>query len=328
MEEEKKHMPNAAARVASKGGGASARPEVDIYQKRAKLYPSVEGVVKDALQIDDAEKRKAAIDKIRAMLGSSDNAEVARGLVAHASIGPVNYDKSTFREPLLAKLSSEDTFIRAQAVSALSGGAGTREDLGRIMELAKDEEYNVRGAVAASIVWLTKKDLTGPEGAKWMEMFEATNGEARRAMIQTVWGVKTTTALQERLVTISREDRGLGYDTLYYALSTSPNKQAACVTRLIEYLAAGDTTNVAGRAAWGLGYGVEPSEQLRVADAMIKVYNARDDGYMRRNALSALPNYARAEHVPELEKIVAKPGLAEDDKKKLEEIIAVAKQRK
>ena len=328
VEEEKKHMPNAAARVTSNKGGASSRPAADIYQKRAQLYPSVEGVVKDALQIDDADKRKAAIDKIRAMVASKDDAEAARGLVAHASIGPVKYDKSTFREPLLAKLASEDTFIRAQAVSALSGGAGTRDDLGRITELARDDDANVRGAVAAAIVLLTKKDLTGPEGAKWVEMFEATNGESRRSMIQTLWGVKTTAALQDRLVNISREDRGLGYDTLYYALSTSPNKQAACVTRLIEYLAAEDTTNVAGRAAWGLGYGVEPSEQSRVADAMIKVYNARDDGYMRSNALSALPNYARAEHVAELEKIVAKPGLAEDDKKKLEGIIAVAKQKK
>jgi hypothetical protein len=92
---------------------------------------------------------------------------------------------------------------------------------------------------------------------------------------------------------------------------------------LIEYLADADTTNVAGRAAWGLTYGVEPD-----ADAMLKVCEAREDGYMRRNALDCLAQYAREKHAATLEGFLAKPGLSDDDRKKIEGIVASAKQRK
>jgi HEAT repeat protein len=122
------------------------------------------------LQIDDAEKRSAAVEKIRSKIQSKSDEEAAAGLVAYQGIGPVKFDKKSFREALLSKLASEDPFVRSRAVSSLSGDAGERSDLDRILKLAKDDDTEVRNAVGWSLIWLTQKDLSGPEGDRWVEI--------------------------------------------------------------------------------------------------------------------------------------------------------------
>jgi hypothetical protein len=61
---------------------------------------------------------------------------------------------------------------------------------------------------------------------------------------------------------------------------------------------------------------------------MIKLYSAREDGYLRKNALTSLSNYAHEQHVPQLEAIMAKPGISDDEKKRIVEVIDAAKRRK
>lgn len=330
LNEEKQLIPDGPSRDSNawKKADGSVQAPVNQFQRRQELYRSVESTIKDALQIDDAEKRAAAVESVRTKILSKSSEEVAAGLVAYQSIGQVKFDKKSFREALLAQLGNRDAFVRAQAVTALSGAAGGREDLEQITKLSTDSDSSVRTAVGWALVSLTKKDLTGPEGAKWVEMLEAGNAAFRKELIHGLWGVKTTTASQERLVALSREQGELGYDTLYYALSTSPNKGEACVVRLIEYLADPDVTNVAGRAEWGLSYGVVPEQTGKVADAMIKLYEARESDRGERYALSCLEQYATEKHVPALEAMMAKPGIADDEKKKIEGIITGARQRK
>jgi parallel beta-helix repeat protein len=329
LDEEKQLIPDGPSRDSNawKKSDGSVQAPANRYQRQQQLYRSVESIVKDALQIDDVEKRAAAVEKIRAKISDKNDEEAAAGLVAYQSIGTVKFDKKSFHDALITKLDSNDPFVRTQAIQSLSGGAGDRADLERLMKLSTDPDSLVRSAVGWSLVWLTNKDLTGPEGTKWVEIFEAGNAPFRKELVHGLWGVKTTVPLQERLASLSREQGELAYDCLYYALSTSPNKGEACVTRLIEYLADADTTNVAGRAAWGLTYGVEPDQKDRVADAMLKVCEARDDGYMRKNAFNCLAEYARAKHVATLEGFLAKQGLSDDDRKKIEGIVASAKQR-
>jgi HEAT repeat protein len=330
LPEEKLLIPDGPSRDSNawKKADGQTQPAANTQQRLVTLHKSVAPIVKDALQIDDAEKRLAAVEKIRSKIQSKSDEEAAAGLVAYQGIGPVKFDKKSFREALLSKLASEDPFVRSRAVSSLSGDAGERSDLERILKLAKDDDTEVRNAVGWSLIWLTQKDLSGPEGDRWVEILETGNAGFRKGMIHGLWGVKTQTALQEKLVAMSKEPGELAYDCLYYALSTSPNKGEACVGRLIEYLADPDSTNIAGRASWGLGYGVVPEQEGKVADAMIKLYTAREDGYLRKNALTSLSNYAHEQHVPQLEAIMAKPGISDDDKKRIVEVIEAAKQRK
>ena len=61
---------------------------------------------------------------------------------------------------------------------------------------------------------------------------------------------------------------------------------------------------------------------------MIKLYEARESSYLQRNALDCLAQYALEKHVPALEAILAKPGISDEDKKRIEGIVAGAKLRK
>ena len=115
-----------------------------------------------------------------------------------------------------------------------------------------------------------------------------------RSVAHAMWGVKFSPEIEARVLEFCREipaagNSIVGYNFFYGALSTQANKSDASCRRLIELLAHQDTTNIAGRSAWGLQQGVAREQFPLVADAMVKVIEARSDGYLReqRAALSA-----------------------------------------
>ncbi len=109
-------------------------------------------------------------------------------------------------------------------------------------------------------------------------------------------------------------------------LSTQQNKGPACVDFLIDCLAAQDSLNVAGRAAWGLGYGVAPghgSEQ-KIAAAAIEVYRHRRAPNLRNELLKMMQNYSSSAQVAQLEELATLPNLSEKERDHLLKIAATA----
>jgi hypothetical protein len=152
--------------------------------------------------------------------------------------------------------------------------------------------------------------------------------EIQQNIIHSLWGAKFSPKIEARVIELSRDEKvsafstnGIAYAALYYALSTQPIKSEASVKRLIEFLAAHDTVNVGGRAAWGLGYGVAKEQHAMIADAALKVVAARSQGHLSNESMELLTKYASAEHVDGIRTLLAKPGVDGDLRKGLEEIL-------
>jgi hypothetical protein len=150
-----------------------------------------------------------------------------------------------------------------------------------------------------------------------------------RDVAHSLWGAKFSPAIEAKVLEFCRDIDGFeaGYNFFYGALSTQANKSEASVKRLIEILANEDTTNKAGRAAWGLQQGVSKEQYPLVADAMLKVLDARSDGYLRGNALRCLGQYGDASHAERIQQLLAKPGVSGDFQKALENALETVKSR-
>src|SRR4030095_521877 len=97
-----------------------------------------------------------------------------------------------------------------------------------------------------------------------------------RSVAHAMWGVKLSPEIEARVLEFTRDidhasNSSVGYNFFYGSLSTPGNKSEAASKRRIELLAHQDTTNIAGRSAWGLQQGVDRAQFPLVADTMMKV---------------------------------------------------------
>ena len=202
--------------------------------------------------------------------------------------------------------------------------AGLREgDFDRILALADDPDQSVRQAIAYQIVFSANRDLSGKAGDAILKLLREDDAKFRKAVIRSLWGATLSSGMEERIIELSRsENSGESYDALYYALSTQANKSEASVKRLIEFLSHQDTLNVAGRAAWGLGQGVAEEQRGLVADACLKIMRARKQGsYLFNQSLNRVEQYAGDAQREAIDALLAKPGVIEDLRKRLQKII-------
>jgi len=285
---------------------------------------------KDVQQIGDAGRKTAALDQILVALASADIAEIEAGLAAFQGVGSVEFDRGPFRPVIEALLEHADGGVRAQALKSLPGLPKSPSDYRQTMAMASDEDDRVRKAVVSNLFWLGERDLTGEGGETVLKVLEQVD-EPTIEWYGALWGARMTPELESMFVQWGQRDldqgsNGSGYRVMYQTLSTQQNKGPECVDYLISCLAAPDTTNVAGRAAWGLGYGVQPghgSEQ-KIADAAIEVFANRRDPSLRQALFKMIRQYSDAQHVPQIEAIAALPALGEADRAQLIEIAAGA----
>jgi HEAT repeat protein len=278
----------------------------------------------DAFQLDDKTKRETAIERIRARMSSDKPDEVRAGAIAFVQLGPVEFDKASFRPIVRKLLSSPDVTTRKAAAEAFAITGAEPEDLQRIYALAGDPATEVRSGLTHVIVQLTNSDLTSPEATAAIGKLMDSLPRDPRDVAHALWGAKLSPQLESRVLEYCKDisGSGPGYDFFYGALSTQANKSEAGVKRLIEILADPDVTNRAGRAAWGLQQGVAREQYPLVADAMLKLIEARSEGYLRNEALTCLGNYGDNSHIAKLEALLAKPGVTGEFRKKLEVILS------
>jgi hypothetical protein len=280
--------------------------------------------VADAFQLDDAAKRQAAIERVRHAMTSADIEEARAGISTFVRLGQIQFDKASFRPVVRALLASKDPATRAAAASAFTITGADPEDLSRIFALADDSAPEVRDGLTYVIVQLTKYDLTGKEASDAILKLMDKLPRDARSVAHALWGAKFSPEIEARVLDYCRNITGfeVGYNFFYGSLSTQANKSEASVKRLIEILADEDTTNKAGRAAWGLQQGVSRAQYPLVADAMVKVIEARSDGNLRNIALQCLRTYGSAAQAPALKAIMAKPGVNGELRTSLEQALA------
>ena len=301
-------------------------------EPRQKAAEDAKSWIDDAFQLEDKAKREAAIERIRAAMRSGNADEARAGVTAFVRLGTIEFDKAAFRPQVRALLASQDVPTRAAAASAFTMTGADADDFEHILALADDPAAEVREPLTGIIVRLTKGDLTGKPASDAILKLMNNLPRDSRSVAHAMWGVKFSPEIEARVLEFCREIQGasnssVGYNFFYGALSTQANKSDASCRRLIELLAHQDTTNIAGRSAWGLQQGVAREQFPLVADAMVKVIEARSDGYLRNNALRCLRTYADARQAPLLKALLAKPGVTGEFKSGLQQLLAAIEKR-
>jgi len=315
--------------------GAVRRTTADPSQPpEAARKPAVDAKtwLEDAFQLDDKAKRETAIERIRQAMTSANADEARAGVTAFVQLAAIEFDKASFRSAVRSLLSSTDAPTRAAAASAFTMTGADAADLERILALADDSAADVRDRLTGIIVALTKGDLTGKPASDAILKLMNNLPRDSRSVAHAMWGVKFSPEIEARVLAFCRDIPAagngiIGYNFFYGALSTQANKSEASCRRLIELLAHQDTTNIAGRSAWGLQQGVAREQFPLVADAMVKVIEARSDGYLRNNALRCLRTYGDARQVPALKAFLAKPGVSGEFRKQLDETVGSLERR-
>jgi parallel beta-helix repeat protein len=324
-----------APKTTSAPAAASATPAkaapVAIDQQAA--YKAGSEWVKDAFQLDDKAKRERAIEKVREAISSPDLAKAYTGLSALRQLGPIEFDKASFRVPVRALLKAPDGWARAGAAQALTMTNPEPQDISYVLSMADDPAPEVRDVLTIVIVGMLKYDLTGKEAtAAILKLMDHLPRDSR-SVAHSLWGAKFSPEIEARVLKFCEgmdhaSNGDVGYNFFYGSLSTQANKSEASCKMLIKILAHPDTGNIAGRAAWGLQQGVAREQYGLVADAMVRVLEARSDGYLRKNALRCLNQYGSAAQVEGVKAILAKPGVDGEFRKSLEETLAVIQRQK
>jgi hypothetical protein len=147
----------------------------------------------------------------------------------------------------------------------------------------------------------------------------------RHNALVTLWGATISAELETQLVRMSHESE-TGSDAVYFGLSTLPEKSAAVVERLLEFLPHRDM-NVAGRALWGLGFGVPDSLRPKVAGAVMQLLQARANPSTRQECLAVVAAYGTAAELPALRSMAAQPALYTQLKTNLQNTVQAIEQR-
>lgn len=307
------------------------------YEEQQARYQPVKDKVtawKDAaMQMDDAARKQKALDEILAALSSASDEEIFAALTGYGSVLQAEFDRTAFRPAIVGLLDHPDPMIRRTALGFIAGLPRDPGDIARVTAMALDSDEGVRKGVVASLFWLTERDLSGEAGDTVLGILNLAKTPSR-SLIDTMWGAKMTPALERKLVEFARapsqpDDEQLAYYAVYSCLSTQNNKGPDCVDLLIERLAAEDSYNVGGRAAWGLAYGVQPGLGLekKIADAAVKVWRNRSNPYLRQELMKSIRQYGDSSHAEALDEIARAPAIGEEQRKLLTGVAAELRQR-
>jgi hypothetical protein len=323
-EEEKGIIPDGVTRNSEgwrkPGGKGVGRAEAPEASK------SAQALVNQAFRIDSREARDEALGAIKALIQSVDPKRQAEGLSALSALRGVEFDATLFRGLIRERLNSPNETVRESALQSLAAVPCEPKDVDLMIGLAGDNSLVVRRRVPGALVVASGRDLTGGAGDAMLRLLSDTDNAVRRNAIHSLWGAKVSSKLDERILQLTRETDD-GGEALYFGLSTFLKKSEADVERLIEFLSHRDLINVAGRALWGLGYGIPEKFQPRVAAAVMQLVEARNDPHIRASGLGQLGRYGTAAEIQRLEAMAAKSAISKHDREEVLEAVQAIRSR-
>jgi HEAT repeat protein len=265
-------------------------------------------------QRQDATLRKEALEKLQAMLGSEQNPDREQAMRTLQKVKDVPFD----RAPLLPRVRQliadrrQTAYTRAIAAVQLANLGGGKEDTPLIAALADDPEAFVRKGVAAALYGLDPQGqhpLIAPAIEKLLSDESADVEGVVHHTIKALWGMPVSPAAEVRLVELSKlpgPSSGIGYDAVYYALSTRPVISKPVAERLAELALGPDTQGHVGRAVWGLSHhpASEDAREL-VVGTLIRILDDTLDSSLRQDCVFGLGLQGGPTAVKKLEEISA-----------------------
>ncbi len=287
----------------------------------------IQSEVEAARQITDEPARIDAIAKMARRIASDEAAEQATGLAGFSQLYEVRFEREPHRDRILELMGSEDPLVRALAPTALRVVGVDPADLPLFIALARDPHPDVRASAVRDLAFAAELDFTGEVGEVFLERLEAASSGDRREILRVLWGGRFSPELEAAVIELSRlPSQSGGYDAVYFALSPQANKSRASVERLIEVLVDPNSTDLNGRAAWGLLQGVSENDASLVSQAALLLVRARQGGRLPDQGVQLLEQYAGLEDVAGIEELLTLPGLEQRLADRLRAVVHKAKE--
>ncbi|HVS19824.1 MAG TPA: right-handed parallel beta-helix repeat-containing protein [Planctomycetota bacterium] len=280
------------------------------YERHKAASSVAEPWIEGLMRIWNDEARAQAFAQMCEALESDDPLQRHAGLIALAASSDVNLD----RERLVPRLIELARIETGQAqVKALYGleTAGHRPDCELVRSLLRDDPSPALRASGVQLLsWACAKDFTGETGPLVLSLLESAGPFERRQHLSFLRGVTVSKEIETWILGIASTatDPEAHFAALGFGLSGIQNKSSEVVDRLIEALSS-QRTSEGKWALWGLGFGVVPEAQERVADAALTLFEVRSGMDWREGALDVLESYGSAKHLVSVRALAADEAL-------------------
>ncbi|MGF1571442.1 MAG: HEAT repeat domain-containing protein [Sumerlaeia bacterium] len=260
-------------------------------------------LVESVLQRNDEYARENALEQIAALLAEqSSDEDKKKGLSTLGGILTAKFTRTPFRSIVLPLLKSKDEEVRALALDCIAGLETPDSELANIATLVDDQSERVRSRLANALIQIDQgknPEIVIPVLSKLLNDEDYSTQERT---VNAMWGQYSSEEFDTLLVDLSFHE-GLGDSVIYHCLSTMKTKGVKVCKRLIEVLDDPDWNN-SGRAAWGLGYGVQKDAYTIVELGLLKALPQETNHYTRKQMFRALQNVASENSREYLEKVV------------------------
>ena len=263
-------------------------------------------------QRKDPALRKEALAKLREMLASERNPDREQAVRTLQKVKDVPFDRAGLL-PLVRKLIADrrqTAYTRAIAAVQLANLGGSAEDIPMIAAMADEPDQFIRKGVAAALYNLDQRGehpLIAPTIEKLLADESAGVQGVVHHTIKALWGMPVSPKAELRLIELSRRpdlSEGIGYDTVYYALSTRPLVRRPVAERLAELALSPDMQGLAGRAVWGLSHHpADDDARELVVGTLVRIFDDSLDTSLRQDCVYGLGLQGGATAVKKLEEI-------------------------
>ena len=299
--------------VSSSGG------RVVLAQRADQQSPGVE-IQNDILQRKDKDLRQRRLDEVRGALQNPDADTATKGEMLQVLRGVANvpFDRAPFLPLVKGMLNDPIPAVRAAALGVMPIVDAGEADLAVMARLADDPASEVRQKVALALEFTKAphKDVTiFPVVDK---LLDDPDPEVKLATLHALWGHPVSPASEAKIIALTHASRAggpgaIGYDAVYYALSTRPQVSLPIARRLGELMhdPALDP-NVRWRAAWGLTHTATPEAKEAMVQALCTELDETLQPQVRSYAVEGLAFHRTPAALAKLRELAEKeedPGL-------------------
>jgi hypothetical protein len=247
-----------------------------------------------------AERRSKALDELRAELAGKDETRQLAALQTLSSVGDVEYDKASFRPLVLPFARDGSGALLRSGLFALPSTEMRPEDIELVYAAWDRDQEAVGDWILHLLSRFGGRRIEGRSEQIALEYLEDVDSRAVNQELNGLWGAQVGPQLEARVLELSRsDDWELRHGAIYFGLSTFEGKSEAVVDALIETLSDPDFNNWQ-RALWGLGHGVPPALQPKVAAALVDLHNNRSDPSVRESCKRIVAQYGGPEYESKL----------------------------
>lgn len=234
------------------------------------------------------------LESMLAAMESDDPARQWAGLHALIASKRVEFDKSRFRESVLALCASDVGVVQARAFYALFNAVRADDDLARLLDALESPTRELAEAGPHLIALFS--DMTPDDAAVRVILRLYEDPEIRRQSLNGVWGITAPDALQQWFVELAAT--AARRNAIYFGLSTFANKNGQAVDVLVRALVEPEN---AQRALWGLGHGIaDASDRTRALDAVLSLAGRGKLGWGYDAIHRMASSYGGPKHAPAL----------------------------